>query len=64
MKLKDEGTLEELENQPAYLRRNVELKDVKPSNESRISRYSLYEDPETKDPEIRSGNSYLHDNVD
>jgi cell division protein FtsZ len=64
MKLKSESAIEELENQPAYLRRNVELKNVTPSGESRISRYSLYEDPETKSPEIRSGNSYLHDNVD
>jgi len=64
MKLKNDSAIEELENQPAYLRRNVELKNVIPSSESRISKYSLYEDPETKGPEIRSGNSYLHDNVD
>jgi cell division protein FtsZ len=64
LKLKNESAIEELENQPAYLRRNVELKNVIPSSESRISRYSLYEDPETKGAEIRSGNSYLHDNVD
>jgi cell division protein FtsZ len=64
MKLKNESAIEELENQPAYMRRNVELKNVIPSGESRISRYSLYEDPETKSPELRSGNSYLHDNVD
>jgi len=64
MKLKNESGLEEMENQPAYIRRNVELKNLTPSGESKISRYSLYEDPDTKDPEIRSGNSYLHDNVD
>jgi cell division protein FtsZ len=64
MKLKNESAIEELENEPAYMRRNVELKNVTPSGESRISRYSLYEDPETRNPEIRSGNSYLHDNVD
>ncbi len=64
MKLKNESAIEELENQPAYMRRNVELKNVTPSGESRISRYSLYEDPDTKSPELRSGNSYLHDNVD
>lgn len=64
MKFNNESALEELENQPAYMRRNVELKNVTPSGESRISRYSLYEDPETRNPELRSGNSYLHDNVD
>jgi len=48
----------------AYMRRNVELKNTSPSGESNISKYSLYEDSETKNPEIRTGNSYLHDNVD
>ncbi len=64
MKLKNESTIEELENEPAYVRRNVELKNAIPSGESRISKYSLYEDSESKNLEIRSGNSYLHDNVD
>jgi cell division protein FtsZ len=64
MKLKSESAIEELENEPAYVRRNVELKNTAPSNESRVSKYSLYEDSETKNLEIRTGNSYLHDNVD
>jgi cell division protein FtsZ len=64
MKLKSESAIEELENEPAYIRRNVELKNIAPSSESRVSKYSLYEDSETKNLEIRSGNSYLHDNVD
>jgi cell division protein FtsZ len=64
MKLKSESAIEELENEPAYVRRNVELKNMAPSGESRVSKYSLYEDSETKNLEIRSGNSFLHDNVD
>jgi hypothetical protein len=64
MKMKSESAIEELENEPAYVRRNVELKNMAPSSESRVSKYSLYEDSETKNLEIRSGNSYLHDNVD
>jgi cell division protein FtsZ len=64
LKLKNESAIEELENEPAYVRRNVELKNAIPSGEAQVSRYSLYEDSETKSPEIRSGNSYLHDNVD
>jgi cell division protein FtsZ len=64
LKLRDESAIEELENEPAYVRRNVELKNSSPSGEARVSRYSLYEDNETKGPEIRSGNSFLHDNVD
>lgn len=64
MKLKNESTIEALENEPAYIRRKVELKDNAPSSEPIISRYSLYEDGESKNPELRSGNSFLHDNVD
>lgn len=64
MKLKSESAIEELENEPAYVRRNVELKNMTPSSEAHVSKYSLYEDTETKNLEIRSGNSYLHDNVD
>ena len=64
LKLRDESAIEEMENEPAYIRRNVELKNLAPSSEALVSRYSLYEDNETKGPEIRSGNSFLHDNVD
>ena len=64
LKLRDESAIEEMENEPAYVRRNVELNNSTPSGEARVSRYSLYEDDETKGPEIRSGNSFLHDNVD
>lgn len=64
LKLRDESAIEELEHEPAYVRRNVELKNSSSSNEARVSRYSLYEDNDTKGPEIRSGNSFLHDNVD
>jgi cell division protein FtsZ len=64
LKLKDESAIEEMENEPAYVRRNVELKNSATSGEVQVSRYSLYEDNETKGPEIRSGNSFLHDNVD
>lgn len=64
MKLKNESVLEALENEPAYIRRKVELKDNAPSSEPIISRYSLYGDGEGKSPELRAGNSFLHDNVD
>ncbi|PLW99809.1 MAG: cell division protein FtsZ [Marinilabiliales bacterium] len=58
-------SIEELENQPAYVRRAVELKEVKPSNESHVSRYSLFDDNGSgSGPEIRPNNSFLHDNVD
>jgi cell division protein FtsZ len=61
-KIRQPGGLEELENEPAYKRRNVELTDVKPSDQSSVSRYVMGED-EDKKPEIKN-NPYLHDNVD
>ncbi|KAA9338886.1 cell division protein FtsZ [Adhaeribacter soli] len=44
---------------PAYLRRNVALETVVPSNERNISRFSLNDDNE-----ILGDNRFLHDNVD
>jgi cell division protein FtsZ len=58
-----ESNLQELESIPAYKRRNVELKEVTPSSESHIPKYSLSENPD-KSVEIRSENSFLHKNVD
>jgi cell division protein FtsZ len=62
-KLKSESGLEKFEKQPAYVRRNVEINQATPSKESKVSKYSLYENEE-KNVEIKSNNSYLHDNVD
>ena len=62
-KLKTESGLEELEKEPAYKRKKVDLDNSKPSEESKVSRFSLYEDEEKK-VEVRSNNSFLHDNVD
>lgn len=52
--------LEEMENTPAYIRRGVALTETPSSKENNVSRYTL--DPENG--EIRSNNSFLHDNVD
>jgi len=62
-KLKTESGLEELEKEPAYKRKKVDLDNSNPSEESKVSRFSLYEDEEKK-VEVRSNNSFLHDNVD
>lgn len=53
-----------LENQPAYLRKNVELSNEVPSEESHVSRFTLYDNEDNKQVELRSNNSFLHDNVD
>jgi cell division protein FtsZ len=58
-----ENGIEELENEPAYKRKGINLEDVRHSSEMEISRTSLIEEPEKK-PELRTNNSFLHDNVD
>ena len=63
IKLRSNEEIEEMENVPAYKRRNVELSDVTPSSESVAARYTLGED-ENHNPELKENNSYLHDNVD
>ena len=60
---KKENSAEELENVPAYKRKGVNLVEVTHSSEMEISRTSLIEEPEKK-PELRTNNSFLHDNVD
>ena len=52
--------LSEMENTPAYVRRGVALSETPSAEEDNISRYSL--DAETG--EMKSNNSFLHDNVD
>lgn len=59
---KEEGQ-EELENVPAYKRKGVDLEDIPHSSENELSRTSLIEEPDKK-PELRTNNSFLHDNVD
>jgi cell division protein FtsZ len=62
-KPKTTSNLEELERQPAYMRRNVELDDVNASTENNISRYTLNAEPGTT-PILKENNSFLHDSVD
>lgn len=62
MKLKSSNGLQELENEPAYKRKQKTLDDVPHSSQSQVSRFTLsFDDGET---EIRPNNSFLHDNVD
>jgi len=64
LKIKSPSPVNDLENVPAFRRRNVVLENVDYSSDSQISRYTLSENPEDKKIEIRPNNSYLHDNVD
>jgi cell division protein FtsZ len=60
MKLKNPDTFREIEDVPAYMRRGVNLSETPASDEEVVSRYTL--DGETG--ELKSNNSFLHDNVD
>src|SRR6218665_277479 len=62
-KLKSPNGLSELENEPAYKRRNINLDATPHSSESQVSRYTLSEGDDKK-AEIKPNNSFLHDNVD
>lgn len=62
MKLRS-GNIQELENVPAYKRKEVALQQNVHSLETQISRFSLLADEDGK-TEIRPNNSFLHDNVD
>ncbi|PWK77686.1 cell division protein FtsZ [Mucilaginibacter oryzae] len=62
MKLRT-GNIQELENVPAYKRKEIALQDTPASDESQISRFSLIQDSEGN-VEIRNNNSYLHGNAD
>jgi hypothetical protein len=56
--------LETMENIPAFMRRNVPLDNVKPSNaEPDLSRMSLGHDNDGR-PTISPKNGYLHDQAD
>ena len=61
-KLRTPSGLTDLENEPAYKRRNVELEEAPHSSESELSHYTLSED---NDNNIGiKPNNFLHDNVD
>jgi len=66
-KLRSPLGLNEMENEPAYKRRNVELDDIKSSSDPSISRYTLWENEDEngeKNTGLSDNNSFLHDNVD
>ncbi len=61
VKLNNPQTVNDLENQPAYIRRGIQLDDVPHSSDISVSKWSITDDEE---PELSTGNSFLHDNVD
>jgi len=61
VKLSNPQTINDLESEPAYMRRGVNLDDVPNSAEPAMSKWTISDD---EDPELREGNAFLHDNVD
>ncbi|MEK6151794.1 cell division protein FtsZ [Flavobacteriaceae bacterium 3-367] len=55
------GNIDEIEKEPAYKRQGVELDEN--TREKKVSRTTLSEDS-NDEIQLRSNNSYLHDNVD
>ena len=60
-KLKSSTGLADLEKEPAYKRKNVQIDDFSHSTEEKMSRFTLSSDGEGG---LRDNNSFLHDNVD
>ena len=59
----NKSKIDDIENEPAYKRRGIELEDKNYSEDNEISRTSITLD-ENDDMKIRKNNSFLHDNVD
>ncbi|MGB0980950.1 MAG: cell division protein FtsZ [Winogradskyella sp.] len=55
--------VDEIEKEPAYKRRGVNLENTQHSSETNTSRLSVGTD-DNDDLQLRSNNSFLHDNVD
>lgn len=65
--LKSPSGIANLETEPAFKRRAIDLDEVTPSSESQVSRFTLSESEDQdgdKKVDIKSNNSFLHDNVD
>ncbi|MCB0764262.1 MAG: hypothetical protein KDB84_06130, partial [Flavobacteriales bacterium] len=67
MRLRTPSGLNDLEREPAYKRKNIQLNDATPSTDSNVSRYTLNEEVDEhgeRRVELKRNNPYLHDNVD
>lgn len=60
-KLKKADGITEFENEPAYIRRNIQLDNSRRSTEESLSRFGLSED---ENGTTLRNNNFLHDNVD
>jgi len=64
-KLRTPSGVSDLEDQPAYMRRNVNLDDIPHSSKSQVSRFTLNDTEDGEDKiELKPDNPFLHDTVD
>ena len=64
-KMKSPMGITELENEPAYKRRNIQLDDFPRSDDSSVSKFTLGNQDDSKNNlGLNGNNSFLHDNVD
>ena len=62
--IKSPEGLSQLEKEPAYKRRKIQLEDTPHSSDDDVSRIELNKDASGNNTTLRSTNSFLHDNVD
>jgi cell division protein FtsZ len=62
VQLNNPKNISQLESEPAYMRRKIELDDVERSGDHSMSRFTVSMDDDG--PELREDNAFLHDNVD
>lgn len=61
----DNENIDELENEPAYRRKKINIDNSVPiSKQNEVSKFSLEEGKNERFAKLRSNNSYLHDKVD
>lgn len=61
-RLKKIDGINDLEKEPAYVRRNIQLDNSALSSDSKVSRFNITTDE--NGTSLKSNNSFLHDNVD
>lgn len=63
-KLKSSTGISDLEKEPAYKRKNIQIDDLPHSSEEAMSKFTLSNDSDGEYGGLRDNNSFLHDNVD
>jgi cell division protein FtsZ len=63
LNVNEKEEIEEMERQPAFERKKININLSKKSSDNPVSRYTLSDEGD-KGPRLRPDNGYLHDNVD